>query len=122
MANAALGEGVSGFDLAEEAGLLLSAAKHAEGQAAKTLVVLGPMRATLVALVKDAALAPHQTRAAVCIQSIKGVAKVTLDGGNVRVAQGSLFALAPSIRHGIAAEEDCAILVTAVHPQPLPTL
>ncbi len=101
------------FELGAEDDLLRArAGGSADGLASKTLVKQGPLRITLVALRKGAALEPHHVAGPLSIQTLRGALKLTTADTNVRVERGSLVTLEAGAVHGASALTDCAILLT----------
>lgn len=86
------------------------------GRAGKTLVKHGPLRITLVALKKGAALPAHQVAGPVSIHTIRGCLRLTTDNGDLDVPAGGLVALGPGVLHTARAHSDCAILITFAMP------
>ena len=86
------------------------------GRAGKTLVKEGPLRITLVALRKGAALPSHHVEGPISIQTIRGCLTLTTERGDVDVPAGTLIALGPGVVHTAKARDDCAMLLTFALP------
>jgi quercetin dioxygenase-like cupin family protein len=101
---------------AEERMLRASAASSGAGRAAKTLVKEGPLRITLVALRKGAALEEHQIAGPVSIQALGGTLRLSTREGTVDLATGELLALDAGVAHAAEALDDCVLLITVAMP------
>lgn len=100
------------------ADLLASPELAREGRTARTLVKEGPLRAVLLALRAGGRLAEHQAPGAVSLHGLRGRVTVTVTGADERVPldEGGLLVLPPGLKHGVAADEDSAVLITIVGP------
>ena len=102
---------------AEDETLREFAAAASSGRAGKTLVKQGPLRITLVALKKGAALPAHQVAGPVSIQTIRGCLRLTTESGDLDIPAGGLISLGAGVRHTARAHADCAILITFAMPR-----
>jgi quercetin dioxygenase-like cupin family protein len=77
--------------------------------------VLARHGATTVALFvfeAGASLPPHTARGTVCLQTIEGEIRVTVEGKEQRLGAGSLLVLAPGALHGVRADAPSVMLLT----------
>ena len=99
-------------DLASLAGELLAEAGSASsGRAARTLVAVGGLRVTLIALAAGTELSEHENPGAATVQVLTGAAVLTADGQDTHVGSGCM-AQTPDARHGLRAEQDTVVLLT----------
>lgn len=99
-------------DLARLGDELLAAAQHAPaGRAARTLVGVHRLRATLIALTAGTALSEHENPGAATLHVLRGHAVLHSDEGELSVRAGTLTQI-PDARHGLRAEEDTVVLLT----------
>lgn len=101
---------------AEERMLRASAGSSGAGRAAKTLVKEGPLRITLVALRRGAALAEHQVTGPVAIQVLSGRLRLDTRGGTITLAAGELAALDAGVAHAAEALDDALLFITVAMP------
>ena len=101
---------------AEDDTLREFAAASPSGRAAKTLVKQGAQRITLVALRRGAALPAHRVAGAVSVQTLRGLAKLGIEGEALELSAGSLVAFGPGVAHGVSAVEDSSLLITVSMP------
>ena len=96
-------------ELAES--LIADLHNHPAGRTARTILSGTVMRATVIALAKDAELAEHESPPAATLYVIKG--KVTLSTGSKdwTVYSGQLLPIPPQ-RHSLMAHADSAVLLT----------
>lgn len=105
------------FALSAEDELLRSrAGETADGLSSKTLLKQGPLRMTLVALRKGAALKAHQVAGPISIQVLRGALELDTADAAMRVERGSLITLEANAVHAATALTDCAILLTITMP------
>ena len=107
------------FSLSSEDAALRERASEAKSRrAAKTLVKDGPLRVTLIALAKGAALSPHQVDGVVSIQVLRGRARLSFEGTLKDLSAGGLLVLDQEVTHAAEALADCSLLVTvAMQPR-----
>lgn len=99
-------------DLATLAGDLVAEAHTASSRrAARTLVAVGKLRTTLIALAAGTELAEHENPGAATVQVLVGSAVLTADGQDIHVGAGSLAQI-PDARHGLRADQDTVVLLT----------
>lgn len=96
----------------EDAALRERASTASSGRAAKTLVKEGPLRVTLIALRRGAALGAHQVEGVVSVQVLRGRARVSAGGTLVDLPSSGLLVLDQEVAHTAEALADCALLVT----------
>lgn len=96
----------------EEERLRARAAASRSGRAAKTLIKDGPLRITLIALRKDAALQSHRVAGAVSVQILSGSMRLTTASRDLPLATRGLAALDAGVGHAAVALSDCTILIT----------
>ncbi|MGH3253269.1 MAG: cupin domain-containing protein [Trebonia sp.] len=98
---------------------LLQQAAHATGGRAAQTVMGGHervLRQTLIALVKDAALAEHANPGEATVFVLRGRVVLTADGQNWEGKDGDLL-IVPDAQHSLRALQDSAVLLTvAKHP------
>lgn len=82
------------------------------GRAAKTLVKEGQMRATLVALKRNATLDAHAVDGVVSVQALRGKAALTAGGREATIAPGNLVVIGEGVQHSLRAQADSVLLIT----------
>jgi quercetin dioxygenase-like cupin family protein len=98
--------------LGELADELLERARDDETRrAARSVLSLPDLRATVVALAAEAELPENEPRSGASLQVLVGRVVLRTAGQDVAVASGEIVAL-PAQRHGIRAEVDSALLLT----------
>jgi quercetin dioxygenase-like cupin family protein len=101
------------FNLKAEEGALLDKARTSKsGRAAKTLVKEGPLRVTVVALRKGAAIERHQVEGPLSIQSLTGRLRIGAGDDTFDLPSRGLLALTPGTTHDAAALTDATFLIT----------
>ena len=102
--------------------LLVKAAEGRARRAARTLVGdhLHVMRQTMVALLKDAELAEHDSPGEATVYVISGHVELRADGQVTAANRGDLFVIPPE-RHSLYAIEDSAVLLTAIPREYMPS-
>ncbi len=91
---------------------LLAQARDSSARKAAQAVFVGPgLRAVLVALAADGALAEHNAPAAATLQCLRGRARLWAASSSWELAPGDLAAVPPE-RHGVDALEECVLLLT----------
>jgi quercetin dioxygenase-like cupin family protein len=100
----------------EQRALWALAGSSGVGRSAKTLVKEGPLRITLVALRRGAALEQHQVAGPVSIQVLAGRLRVDTPAGAMTLAADELAALDAGVGHGAEALDDTALLITVAMP------
>jgi len=80
-------------------------------RAARSVLSLPDLRATVVALAAGAELPENEPRGGASLQVLLGSVVLRTDGQDVTVAAGEILAI-PAQRHAIRAEEDSALLLT----------
>jgi quercetin dioxygenase-like cupin family protein len=101
------------FNLKAEEGALLDKARTAKsGRAAKTLVKQGPLRVTVVALRKGAALGRHHVEGPLSIQSLTGRLRIGVGDQNFDLPSRGLLTLEPGTTHDATALTDATFLIT----------
>lgn len=97
--------------LADE--LLVEARTHSSGRSART--VRGhsehSLRHTVIALTAGSHLSDHESPGEATLQVLRGVVRLTCDGGEWTGAEGDLTDI-PDVRHGLIADTDSAVLLT----------
>jgi quercetin dioxygenase-like cupin family protein len=102
-------------DLSREAAALAAkASTAASGRAAKTLVKNGPLRATLVAMRKGAAMRKHHVDGPATIHVLRGRARITTPRGRIDLTAGRVLALGAAVEHAHQALSDCVVLLTFI--------
>jgi quercetin dioxygenase-like cupin family protein len=101
---------------AEARALQTLAESSGAGRAAKTLIKAGPLRITLAALRRGAALEPHQVTGPVSLHVLSGRLRVGTGAGTATVAAGGLVALDAGVAHTAEALEDVVVLITVALP------
>lgn len=89
------------------------AAASEHGRSAHLLVHEGPLRQTLIALTAGQELDEHNPPAAATLQVLSGRVRLVATDGGYELSAGELRAI-PQERHGLAAIEDAAVLLTTV--------
>jgi quercetin dioxygenase-like cupin family protein len=99
-------------DLAELADDLLELARDDETRrAARSVLSLPDLRATVIALAADAELPENEPKGGASLQVLVGKVLLLTAGQQIPVAAGEIVAI-PAQRHGIRAEVDSALLLT----------
>jgi quercetin dioxygenase-like cupin family protein len=91
--------------------LLGEAAATGPRRAARTLVAVGPLRQTVIAMLAGARLADHENPGAATVQVLRGTAVLHTAAQQWRLGAGSLHQI-PDERHGLRAEEDSVVVLT----------
>ncbi|WP_029252041.1 cupin [Paraoerskovia marina] len=89
------------------------------GRSSEMLVHDGPLRQSLLALVKGTELGEHNAPPAASLLVLEGSVRVTTPGGEEDLARGELSVLTHE-RHAVLALEDCVFLLTTVTSIPKP--
>jgi iron-sulfur cluster repair protein YtfE (RIC family)/quercetin dioxygenase-like cupin family protein len=92
--------------------LLASAEVAREGRTARTLVKKGPLRVVLVALRAGGQLREHHVPGAVCIQVLRGAARITTADAGYDLPAGGFVVLPHGRRHSAEARTDTGLLLT----------
>jgi quercetin dioxygenase-like cupin family protein len=101
------------FDLkTDEAKLLEKARSARSGRAAKTLVKEGPLRVTVIALKKGAAIDDHRVEGPLSIQSLSGKLRISVNGDRYDLPARGLLTLEPGTTHDATALSDATFMIT----------
>ncbi|GAA4553305.1 cupin domain-containing protein [Amycolatopsis samaneae] len=95
--------------------LLAEARRHGSRRAARTLVSLPSLRATLIALAAGAELAEHDAPHAATLQMLLGTVRLHTRDEEWCLDSGQL-AVIPLERHGVTAATDTVFLLSVVLP------
>lgn len=104
------------FDLAKEIAESEQKKPWQSGHNAKTLFKKHDFRIVLVTMDAAAQMKEHHADGTISIQVLKGRVRFNVAGKQHELGVGSLFTLAASIRHDVAAVEDSAFLLTISWP------
>ena len=104
------------FDLAKEIAESEQKKPWQSGHNAKTLFKKHDFRIVLVTMEAAAQMKEHHADGTSSIQVLKGRVRFNVAGKQHELGVGSLFTLAASIRHDVAAVEDSAFLLTISWP------
>jgi quercetin dioxygenase-like cupin family protein len=104
------------FDLAKEIAESEQKKPWQSGHNAKTLFKKHDFRIVLVTMEAAAQMKEHHADGTISIQVLKGRVRFNVAGKQHELGVGSLFTLAASIRHDVAAVEDSAFLLTISWP------
>jgi len=83
---------------------------------AKTLVKYPDLRVVLMAFKAGASLGRHSTVGQLSIQTLEGRVRLRLEGDEIDLPKGGLFALGSGVPHDIEAFEESAVLLTIAWP------
>ncbi|GAB2687470.1 cupin domain-containing protein [Thalassiella azotivora] len=95
--------------LAEE--LERQAAGASAGRAARTVVTVGGLRVTAIALAPGAELSDHESPGAATLHVLRGACTLRWDDQSVETAAGHLVQI-PDARHGLTTAHGCVVLLT----------
>lgn len=101
---------------AEIAALESSEVLRREGHTAKTLMKFPELRVVLLELQAGAQLGEHETKGRLTLQVLRGHVALRLEEREVELSAGALFAIAPQLRHDLAAREPSSVLLTIAWP------
>jgi quercetin dioxygenase-like cupin family protein len=106
--------------VAAGAGLMERARAARNGHASQLLIGGAHQRAVLMALTNGSSLGEHESPPSATFQVVTGQARLYAVGGpECVVSAGEVVAIPPE-RHGVAALEDCVILLTVALNEPPP--
>lgn len=88
-------------------------ARH--GRSARTLVKIGPLRMTVIALAASGSLAPHHAEGPVTIQLLEGDAVFNAAEQEYPLTVGDVLVLASGVPHSAHSSAGCVLLLTVVH-------
>jgi quercetin dioxygenase-like cupin family protein len=88
----------------------------ATGRRTRTLVKLGPLRATLIELDPGAVIAEHQAEGPITVQPLEGRLRFSAEGRDHDLGPGDLLALAPRVRHSVSSSTGARFLLTLATP------
>lgn len=88
-------------------------AKH--GRTARTLVKVGSLRLTLMAIAAGGALPPHSTDGPVSIHLLEGAIVFEAQGQAYSLVPGDVLALAAGVEHSAHSTTGARFLLTVVH-------
>lgn len=91
--------------------LLAAARRHPAGRSSRTVVAVGPLRITMVALAGGSALADHAGPAAAVLQVLDGTGVLHTDGQVWPLAADTVVPI-PRERHGVRADDELVFLLT----------
>ena len=95
--------------LAEE--LAAEATRSASARSGRTLVAVGPLRSTAIALAAGADLAEHENPGAATLQVLAGACRLVAGDDVVDLEAGALVQI-PDRRHAVTTDEGCVLLLT----------
>lgn len=99
-------------DLAALTEELIATARESSAQrASRTVISVGQMRVTMIALAAGASLADHENPGAATLHVLTGSAVLHTGSQEWAVGTGSLTQI-PDERHGLRAEADTVVLLT----------
>jgi quercetin dioxygenase-like cupin family protein len=102
------------FVLDDELRILRQQLEAAPGRLGRTLVKVGPLRATLVGLTPGGALRPHKADGPITLHVLEGTIELEAEGRAWTLAAGMLFALDAGIVHAVTAPRGGIFLLTLV--------
>ncbi|MDG4864589.1 cupin [Streptomyces sp. T-3] len=97
---------------------LAQARTDPHGRSAQLVVHDGALRQSIIALTAGSALDEHNTPPAASLQVLRGRVRLTTADGNGTDLTAGQVGPVPKERHGLAALEDSAVLLTAVTAVP----
>ena len=100
------------FVLDDELRILRQQLEAAPGRLGRTIVKVGPLRATLVGLTPGGALRPHKAEGPITLHVLEGTIEVEAEGTSWTLPAGTLFALDAGIVHAVTAPRGGIFLLT----------
>lgn len=100
------------FVLDDELRILRGQLEASPGRLGRTLVKVGPLRATLVGLSAGGALRPHKADGPITIHVLEGAIELEAEATSWTLPAGTLFALDGGIVHAVTSPQGGVFLLT----------
>lgn len=91
--------------------LTTEANRSSTARSGRTLITVGPLRITAIALTAGAELSEHENPGAATLQVLSGSCRLVAGTEVVELAQGALAQI-PDSRHALTTDSGCVVLLT----------